>query len=311
MTKKRKGRYVWLAFAITALLMTVANNINGLKLIPAIQAQDGERKNTDIEAAKIKSVILTRVVISRGGTLYRKELTLINTDSKFNLIYSCVGRRCDCRKAEQEVEQGIAKEFLRDVGTLKIEERRLDHMWTEMKINYLDGSSKTLARIAGLGAAGEKIFSFHKPCASVERELKASIANRKVPAGLVITYDDMHPLLGGTIIVIRGDGGVERRVRLRKESKARVIQNNITQLQILELIQQLIRLKAWEQHTPNRRPVPDESRATLTINVDGQTSESWEWFNDISKNNRLVQVREKMLALNKKRLIKDRPQVGR
>lgn len=298
MPKKNTEKHPWLTLAITALLLTVAND-SRVKLTSTIQAQDGGQENQITESRKIKSVVLKTFGNTRMGILYRKEFTLTNTDSEYTLAYSCRGV-CDCTKAEREVEQSFAEEFLRDVETLADlgeKGRCCDRPWTEIKLNYVDGSSKTLASVGDIGAAGYKVFNFNKVCASVESELNASIANRKIPAGLVITYDDMHPLSGGTTIVIRGSGGVERRVRLKKESKAKVTRANVSRLQLLELIQQLIKLKAWEQHTPNRQPVADETRATLTINVNGQTSESWEWFNEISKNNRLIQVKEKMLAL--------------
>ncbi len=74
-------------------------------------------------------------------------------------------------------------------------------------------------------AVGAKLFNI--ACASVESELKESVANRKVPAGLVITYDDMHPLWGGTTIVTRGNGSGEHWVRSRKESRARVTHTTV------------------------------------------------------------------------------------
>lgn len=297
MRKKRIGKHLCMTLAIRALLITVVSS-TGLMQRATIRAYDGGQESQLSESKKIKSVLLKNVGNTRGGIQYRKEFTLTNRDSKYTLAYSCVGRRCDCRKAEREVEPGIAEEFLRDVGTLKDlgeSARCCDHPWTEIKLIYLDGSSKTLTVAGYGGAAGVKIFN--KACASVESELKASVANRKVPAGLVITYDDMHPLWGGTTIVIRGDGRRERRWRSKKESKVKVTHTTINQRQLLKFIQLLIRLRAWELLTPQRQPVADESRATLTISVNGQTSESWEWFNETSKNNRLIQIKAKMLEL--------------
>ncbi len=132
---------------------------------------------------------------------------------------------------------------------------------------------------------------------SVESELKAAFAGGKVPPHLSVFYSDMHGLWGGTSIVIRGRGTGERRERSRGKEKPKVVKKRIDQGQLLELIKLLIELRAWEQQTPDRPPLPDESRATLSISVNGQASESWEWFNEISKNNRLIQIKTKMLGL--------------
>ncbi len=297
MKRKKIGNWA-VTIAVIALLLTVGSS-TGLMQIATFQARDREQENQKKESKKIKSVLLKTVADTRLGIQYRKEFNLTNTDSKYTLAYSCVGRRCDCRKAEREVEQGIAEEFLRNVETLKDEgERARPHRtWTEINLLYSDLSSRKITIADFNAAVGAKLFNI--ACGSVASELKASVANLKVPAGLVITYDDMHPLWGGTTIVIRGDGRGERLVGSRKESKAKITHTTINQRQLLEFIQLLIRLKAWEQHTPQRRPRPDESRATLTISINGQASESWEWFNEISTNNRLIQVKAKMLALTK------------
>jgi hypothetical protein len=44
-------------------------------------------------------------------------------------------------------------------------------------------------------------------------------------------------------------------------------------------------------YTANRPPVPDESRASLTISISGCASRIWERFNDLAANNRLIQVK--------------------
>jgi hypothetical protein len=63
------------------------------------------------------------------------------------------------------------------------------------------------------------------------------------------------------------------------------------------LVRLLVELEAWEQRTPPAEPLPDESRATLTISVGGQTSAVWERYNDMAENARLSLVREKMRDL--------------
>ncbi len=133
---------------------------------------------------------------------------------------------------------------------------------------------------------------------SVENSLRALNGN-EMPKDLSISYDDMHGLWGGTSIIIRGDGKGERRERARGNAEPEVFETNVSQQQLLELIRLLLKNEAWKQKTPEREPVPDESRATLTVSVGGQTSSVWEWFNEMNKNDRLIQIKTKMTEITK------------
>jgi hypothetical protein len=132
---------------------------------------------------------------------------------------------------------------------------------------------------------------------SVEGTLKRIQTGNDIPAELQIIYDDMHGLWGGTTIVITGKGSGERRERNRGNAEPEIFNKSLTREQILELIKLLIEHEAWQQRTPSREPVPDESRASLTIRVNGQTSNVWEWFNDMEKNKRLSIIKAKMKQL--------------
>lgn len=129
---------------------------------------------------------------------------------------------------------------------------------------------------------------------SVEATLKRIQAGNEVPSDLQISYDDMHGLWGGTTIVITGKGTGERRERERGNSEPEIFATAVTRERLLELVKLLIEHKAWEQRTPDRDPVPDESRASLRIQVNGQTSDVWEWFNDMQKNERLIKIKARM-----------------
>jgi len=129
---------------------------------------------------------------------------------------------------------------------------------------------------------------------SVENELNRIQAGSEVPTDLHIMYDDMHGLWGGTSIVITGNGNAGRRERERGNSKSENFERSVTREQLLELVKLLIEHKAWEQRTAHRDPVPDESRASLRIQVNGQSSNVWEWFNDMEKNERLIKIKMKM-----------------
>jgi hypothetical protein len=132
---------------------------------------------------------------------------------------------------------------------------------------------------------------------SVEGTLKRIQTGNDIPAELQIIYDDMHGLWGGTTIVITGKGSGERRERDRGSAKPDISNKSLTREQVLELVKLLVEHEAWEQRTPDRDPVPDESRASLKIQVNGQTSTLWEWFNDMEKNKRLSIIKAKMKQL--------------
>jgi hypothetical protein len=114
-----------------------------------------------------------------------------------------------------------------------------------------------------------------------------SILNNQIPKDLlVVEYTDLHGLWGGEQIIIKGDGSVyHKAVRIEVEE----IQD-LTVDQINELLTLLIELQLWQQVTPYRNPNPDESKAFLRISIGDDQSEIWEWFNDLDKNNRIIQV---------------------
>ena len=136
---------------------------------------------------------------------------------------------------------------------------------------------------------------------SMENELKAIVQNRRIPPDLSITYDDMHGLWGGTTIYINGAGSGETHERPRGGTQPQIVKTTIGEDQLLGLIKLLIELKAWEQRTPERQAVPDESKATLTITTGRRTSKVWEWFNDMKKNQQLIQIKARMSDLVQKK----------
>ena len=132
---------------------------------------------------------------------------------------------------------------------------------------------------------------------SVENELKAIITGNSIPANLTITYDDMLGLWGGTTIIVYGDGRLERQTKKSGASAAKITRKRIDRHKLIELIQLLVKLRAWDQLTPDRQPIPDEGRANLTISVNGSSSRTWEWFNEMPGNNRLIQIKARMIKL--------------
>ena len=128
-----------------------------------------------------------------------------------------------------------------------------------------------------------------KPENSVTSALESMSKNGDIKH-LKVTYNDLHGFHGGLTLSIYGSGKVEQQnLRCAVGTPVEVTSENL-----LKLIELLIELEAWKQLVPERMPVPDESRASLTIETDGQSSLLWEWFNDLSANNRLKRVADLM-----------------
>jgi hypothetical protein len=128
----------------------------------------------------------------------------------------------------------------------------------------------------------------------MDEQLTEILASRQVPADLCIIYDDMHGLWGGSILTVRGDGWLDRQVRPPGAPAPSGGKTRIGADELLELVGLLVELSAWEQRTPDSPPIPDESRAHLTIILKGGRSVVWERFNDLPANNRLIRIKDWM-----------------
>jgi hypothetical protein len=123
------------------------------------------------------------------------------------------------------------------------------------------------------------------------RETLSGIAAGKLgPAPLSVTYDDMHGLSGGLTLTIHGDGKVEQRAVREKAGTPQAVSREA----VLKLVRLLLRKKAWAQREPERAPRLDESRARLVIQYGNNTTEIWEWYNDLAENQRIVKIRDLM-----------------
>lgn len=128
----------------------------------------------------------------------------------------------------------------------------------------------------------------------MEHELEDILASRWVPVDLIVTYDDMHGLWGGSLLTVRGDGWLEGQVRQRGAQAPTSSKTRVSQSDLLDLVRLLLELRTWEQRTPDAVPVPDESRAYLTINLKGNTGLVWERFNEMQANSRLIRIKRWM-----------------
>jgi hypothetical protein len=143
------------------------------------------------------------------------------------------------------------------------------------------------------------VYLAPRPNQPMEKELTTIVATKKIPLDFSITYDDMHGLWGGETITVDGAGNVEAREREQTASDPKITKRTISQKRLLDLIKLLIELKAWGQQTPERQPLPDESRARFTIKSGQHISQVWEWFDDMEKNRRLIQIKTRMRELVK------------
>ena len=128
---------------------------------------------------------------------------------------------------------------------------------------------------------------------SVKEDLVAFVEGRLPPEQVVVTYSDLHGLWGGLEMVVEGTGKVTQQA-VRVETRPA---HALTRKEVVQLVQLLIQLKAWDQRVPRREALPDEAQAYLRIRAGKSECEIWEWYNDLQKNNRLIRVREMMKKL--------------
>ena len=144
------------------------------------------------------------------------------------------------------------------------------------------------------------VYLMPRPNQPMEKELTKIVATKKFPPDFSITYDDRHGLWGGETITVDGAGNVEARERDQAAPDPKITKRSISQDRLLDLIKLLVELKAWEQQIPERQPRPDESRARFTLKSGDRNTQIWEWFDDMEKTRRLIQIKTRMEELVKK-----------
>ncbi len=112
----------------------------------------------------------------------------------------------------------------------------------------------------------------------------------------VVVYSDAHGLWGGTTISLGADGAYRRdRVDPRGPSERTEAVVDASRHRALAAL--LVELKAWKQQVRERRAIPDESRAGLTLRCGDAEARIWEWYNDLGRNQRIARVRDALQAL--------------
>jgi len=119
-------------------------------------------------------------------------------------------------------------------------------------------------------------------------------ANGGTPLPAVV-YSDAHGLWGGTTIALQSDGRY-RRDRVDPREPPERVETTVDAARHRALARLLVELKAWKQRVPERRAVPDESRAGLTIRCGVAEARIWEWYNALAEQRRILRVREALLA---------------
>ncbi len=131
---------------------------------------------------------------------------------------------------------------------------------------------------------------------SLQTSLEGARATAQLPADLLVRYEAMHPLYGGVIVEIHGDG---RGLRTQRGRAGRLSRSEaqLSTEQLQDLVGLLVQHQAWEQRVSERQALPDEGRARLIIQVGDTEGGCWEWFNDLAETDRLVHIAERMKAL--------------
>jgi hypothetical protein len=130
----------------------------------------------------------------------------------------------------------------------------------------------------------------------MEQQLKDFVAGLATQ-NLTILYSDMHGLWGGITITLSTSGAYELLERGRGQVVPTMVRRTVTPARVQDVIRVLLEARAWEQMQLERTPLPDEVRATLTLRVGDLEASTWELYNKLEKNDRIVRVRRLLLKL--------------
>ena len=142
------------------------------------------------------------------------------------------------------------------------------------------------------------VLSFRQDATDAKKVVKSALQDLAAGKGelptFAVTWNDLHGLHGGLMLTIRGDGAISQEAKFTKVGEPR---DKVDPKGLRDLVDKLLALEAWAQKVPERPAVPDESRARLTITAGGESVTVWEWYNDLAKNKRLVEIRDRMQKL--------------
>jgi len=124
-------------------------------------------------------------------------------------------------------------------------------------------------------------------------------AEGRATQNLTIVYSDMHGLWGGATVTLSTNGAYELLERARGAIVPDMVRKTITPVQVQQVIRLLLETRAWEPLPLERMPMPDEVQLSLALRAGDLESSTWELFNNLEKNGRLVRVRRLLLELAK------------
>jgi len=136
----------------------------------------------------------------------------------------------------------------------------------------------------------------------------------RVPADLVVTWDDHAAAWGRRRIEVRGDGAVvvtrfrptllpasgAPEASLGQESRVGaevVFRGAVDPQQLLPLLDLLAEIDAWDQRPSRGAPPLDTARATLSLRIGGAQSQAWEYSSDLLTAHRLIRARDALTTL--------------
>lgn len=169
---------------------------------------------------------------------------------------------------------------------------------TRLQLGLL-GTTLALLVACGPATSGHGTTSAAGPpdADSMEELLEAIAAAERPPGDLEVVYDDMHGLHGGETITLHGDGTIQAVRREPPDSPQLEYEAQVEPADLLEIVELLLDIEAWEQEVPERILVPDESMARLHVRGAGLEAGMWEFYNDLEGLGRLVRVKRALEAL--------------
>ncbi len=130
----------------------------------------------------------------------------------------------------------------------------------------------------------------------IAERITAATSDAEEARKLHLVYDDVHGLYGGTRFELTG--GVLVHTHVPRGGQPTVeTRRALSSDELKGLLVLLQAERVWEQRIPERPPFPDESQAVLTVSMGDARATTWEWFNDLGQNDRLVKVERALLAL--------------
>ncbi len=124
----------------------------------------------------------------------------------------------------------------------------------------------------------------------ISSSLRAFLDDEINRASLRVSYEEIHPTQDGPRLTIKGTGQIQQ----EGEGVDSGMYPDLNLAEVENLVRLLLDIEAWEQRTPWRETASDETRAYLRVQVEGASSEIWEWYDELDDNRRIVQLLDQL-----------------